>query len=83
MAAALLSVVVMPKILARYNHARLYHFGMKLWTIPFLLLPVLNFVAKMGLEPGMVKPDKLTMIKLWIGVAALLAFVRVACMGFL
>lgn len=55
---------------------------MKLWTIPFLALPLLNMVARAGLEPGAAKPGQLTMIKLWIGIAVLLAVTRAAFIGF-
>lgn len=80
--AALLSALIMPKVLVRFDHSKLYHFGMRLWAIPFLVLPLLNFIAKKGLRPGMVNPDELTTIKLWIGVALLLALARIAFIGF-
>ncbi|KAF9453277.1 MFS general substrate transporter [Macrolepiota fuliginosa MF-IS2] len=82
MGAALLSALIMPKILAQYNHARLYHFGMKFWAIPFLSLPALNLIMKMGLEPGVSKSGPFTIIQVWVGLVIVLAFVRVASLGF-
>jgi hypothetical protein len=55
---------------------------MKLWTIPFLGLPLLNMVARTGLKSGIANPSGLTTINLWVGVAILLAIARVAFVGF-
>ncbi|KXN90535.1 hypothetical protein AN958_04207, partial [Leucoagaricus sp. SymC.cos] len=59
--ATLLSALIMPRILVRLDHSRLYHFGMEAWN-------------------GRARPAD--QIKLWIGIAILLAVVRVVFIGF-
>ncbi|THH13755.1 hypothetical protein EW146_g6512 [Bondarzewia mesenterica] len=86
-----LSLLVLPLLLGRYDHLRVYTACMTLWPICFALLPLLNVIAWLGLpsvpsEDGgrftleHIDPRARTMV--WCGILMLTALVRIACMAF-
>jgi len=72
----------MPAILRRVNHAKLYHFCMKIWPFTFLSLPVLNIIARQGIAPGKNQLDLFTTITLWVCIALVLSMARIAFLAY-
>ncbi|GLB35092.1 putative peptidase family M13 [Lyophyllum shimeji] len=77
--AAALQLLAMPAILHRFNHAKMYHFCMKIWPCVFLSLPLLNTVARQGLDAG--RGQVLT-VAIWVLIAAVLLAARVAFLAY-
>jgi len=82
MIAALLQALFMPAILRRVNHAKMYHFCMKIWPFIFLSLPVLNIIARRGIVPGKTEFDLFTIITLWVCIAVVLSMARIAFLAY-
>ncbi|EMD38498.1 hypothetical protein CERSUDRAFT_113677 [Gelatoporia subvermispora B] len=82
MVSVCLQLFFMPYLLRRFDHAKMYNFCMGLWPFCFVLLPGLNLIARTGLDEmtGQIMPA--TKILVWIGIAALLAISRTACLAF-
>jgi len=88
----LIQLFVTPVLLARCDHVRLYNRCLGLWPYCFLVLPLLNAVARIGV-PVMdhrVREEALQLTDtdhhvqaiVWCGLAALLALSRLACLAF-
>ena len=80
--AALLQVFFMPAILRRVNHARMYHFCMKIWPFTFLSLPVLNIIVRHGILPGTTELDPFAILTLWACITVILCMTRVAFLAY-
>lgn len=80
--AALLQVFFMPAILRRVDHARMYHFCMKIWPFTFLSLPILNIIARHGIVPGTTQLDPFTIITLWACITVILCMTRIAFLAY-
>lgn len=72
----------MPTVLRRFDHAKLYHFSMKIWPMTFLSLPLLNVIARRGLDAETGKLTPGTVQILWIGIGIALCVFRVALIGY-
>ena len=80
--AAVLQVFFMPPLLRRVDHAILYHFCMKLWPYVFLSLPLLNIIARNGLDPLSGELPKPIIVILWIFIGLVLSIARVAFLAY-
>jgi len=79
--AVLMQIFLMPVLIRRSNHAKMYHLCMKLWFFPFLVLPFLNIIAINGLdESGKMLPK--TEVLLWIGISIAICAYRFSCLAF-
>ena len=76
----------MPHLLRRFDHAKMYNVCVAIYPYVYLLLPLLNLVARNGLVEGVDgAPDGVTpgtKALLWLGIAVLLGMARVACLAF-
>jgi hypothetical protein len=87
-----IQVFLTPVLLARCDHIRLYNRCLSLWPYCFLMLPLLNIVARIGLpimdrqmsEGGLhlADADSRVQAMVWCGITALLALSRLACLAF-
>ncbi|KAJ7456874.1 major facilitator superfamily domain-containing protein [Mycena latifolia] len=75
-------VLLMPHLLRTFDTARLYIFGMGAWPISFAILPFLNVIARLGLDPETARPNSGGKIVLWTGIAVAQIFARVAFLSF-
>ncbi|TFK42727.1 major facilitator superfamily domain-containing protein [Crucibulum laeve] len=80
--AALLQVLIMPTILRHVDHAKMYHFCMKLWPYTFLGLPVLNMIAVNGLDAANGELNEFTQLIIWMGIAVILSMARVGFLAY-
>ncbi|KAF9532320.1 major facilitator superfamily domain-containing protein [Crepidotus variabilis] len=80
--AALLQVFFMPMVLNRVDHAKLYHFSMKLWPYVFLSLPLLNVIARLGLDEETGRLTPRTVQVLWVSIALMLSVFRLAVIAY-
>ncbi|KAF4608969.1 hypothetical protein EYR40_001322 [Pleurotus pulmonarius] len=81
--AAALQLFVMPTLLRKYDHAKMYTFFMGVWPLAFAALPVLNVIARAsassssesdGAAPGVVSAQGQTV--LWSGIVLCLCVAR-------
>lgn len=75
---AFLQFLVMPTLMRRFNIASMYIFCMGVWPITFMLVPLLNLIARMGLD----KPTGAFNPLLWVGIAVVLVCWRVSCLAY-
>ncbi|THH20372.1 hypothetical protein EW146_g974 [Bondarzewia mesenterica] len=83
-----IQILIMPTVLARCDHARVYNFCMALWPYVFCVIPLLNIIARTGfpeqLGPGMIlqNADARVQATVWCCIAALLGITRIATLAF-
>lgn len=88
----MIQLFVTPVLIARCDHIRAYNRCMSLWPFCFLMLPLLNIVARRGLSAinGHVGTDTLRLTDadsrvqamVWCGIIALLALSRLGSVAF-
>ncbi|KAH9901278.1 MFS general substrate transporter [Cubamyces lactineus] len=79
----LLQLLVMPIVLRRVDHARMYNFCMGLWPFCFVLLPGLNILARWGALDeafGVLAPTTRALV--WLGIGLILSISRTAALAF-
>ncbi|KAI0336417.1 MFS general substrate transporter [Cubamyces sp. BRFM 1775] len=79
----LLQLLVMPIVLRRVDHARMYNFCMGLWPFCFVLLPGLNIIARWGAldeAVGVLAPTTRALV--WLGIGVILSISRTAALAF-
>ncbi|ESK92845.1 major facilitator superfamily multidrug- dha1 sub-family [Moniliophthora roreri MCA 2997] len=81
-ASALMQLFFMPSVLRRYNRAAIYNFCVGFWPIVFAALPVLNVIARCGLNASSGELDGHSASLLWVGVIVILATSRIACLAY-
>ncbi len=72
----------MPFLLRNFSCSRLYKFCMGIWPLTFVLLPVLNGVAKIGYDEVHNVMAKDIAVAVWIGIGFALAMSRIASLAF-
>jgi len=72
----------MPVLLERLDHAKFYHFCVTIWPFVFLGLPLLNVIARSGIDPGGNTVNAETLGLLWAGILAVLFAARVATLPY-
>lgn len=55
---------------------------MGMWPFTFVALPILNAIARNGIDGETGQPDAYTTATLWIGIAIVLALSRVAALAY-
>ncbi|KAJ7770519.1 major facilitator superfamily domain-containing protein [Mycena metata] len=79
----LLQLLLAPHLLRRFDIGRLYKFCMGLWPLAFILIPVLNVIARLDPAEGPVQNEATThKIGLWVGIAVVLTCSGVASLCF-
>ncbi|KAJ7464027.1 major facilitator superfamily domain-containing protein [Mycena latifolia] len=80
---ATLQFLVMPFLMSKFTTIKLYIFCMGVWPFTFLLLPLLNLIARMSLanriDDG---SDVRFKVLLWLGIAVVVICWRVACLAY-
>jgi len=79
---AALQLLFMPFLLRNFSCSRLYKFCMGIWPLTFVLLPVLNGVAKIGYDEVHNVMAKDIAVAVWIGIGFALAMSRIASLAF-
>jgi hypothetical protein len=72
----------MPTLLRTFDIVRLYNFCIGLWPFAYIALPLLNFIARSGLNETTGQTDVPTKSILWIGIAIVLAGSRIGCLAY-
>ncbi|KAJ7465044.1 major facilitator superfamily domain-containing protein [Mycena latifolia] len=75
-------VFLMPTLLRTFDIARLYIFGMGVWPISFALLPVLNGIARLGLDTETGRSKTGYEVGLWIAITIVHMISRVGSLSF-
>ncbi|KAF9262152.1 MFS general substrate transporter [Marasmius fiardii PR-910] len=81
---AISQFLVLPALLRRFNHAKIYYACVNVWPVVFLALPVLHIVAGWGYESlaGETRSPEYEAL-LWIGIASVLATSKVGIWPYL
>jgi len=75
---AFLQLLVMPTLMRRFKIASLFIFCMGVWPITFMLVPLLNLIARSGLD----RPTGTFNPLLWVGIAVVLICWRGSCLAY-
>jgi hypothetical protein len=77
-----MQLFIMPTLLRKFDPGFLYAFCMAIWPVSFLAMPLVNMVARDGVDEmtGIMDPN--TTALLWSGIAFVMASSRVACLTF-
>ncbi|KAJ7039837.1 major facilitator superfamily domain-containing protein [Mycena alexandri] len=79
----LLQLLLAPHLLRRFDIGRLYIFCMGLWPLTFILIPVLNVIARLHPLGEPVHNEPTThKIALWVGIAVVLTCSAMASLSF-
>lgn len=79
---AAIQLLFLPTLLRTFDIAKMYNFCMLLWPLTFAALPLLNHIARGGLDKVTNTMDPQTMSLLWTGIAFVLACSRVGCLAY-
>jgi hypothetical protein len=60
----------------------MYSFCIGVWPFAFLILPILNLIARAGLDKTTGELGTTTVASLWIGIAFVLMLSKVACLAY-
>ncbi|KAG1736727.1 major facilitator superfamily domain-containing protein [Suillus lakei] len=80
--AAAIQLCIMSYLLRTFDSAKMYNFCMGLWPYTFLVLPVLNLVARAGLDETTGEIGTATVALLWVGIAFALMLTKVASLAY-
>lgn len=72
----------MPVLLHRFDHAKMYHFCVKIWPCTFIALPSLNILARLYVNPDTGHLDPFVIPILWGLIAIVLCLARVGFLGY-
>ncbi|KAF5391871.1 hypothetical protein D9757_001790 [Collybiopsis confluens] len=73
---------LLPFLLRRFEAASIYNISIAAWPITFLFLPILNIIARRGLNESTQQMDDHSRSALWVGLAIVLALSRVGGIAF-
>ncbi|KAG2360853.1 major facilitator superfamily domain-containing protein [Suillus spraguei] len=79
---AAIQLCIMSYLLRTFDCAKMYNFCMALWPYTFLVLPILNLIARAGLDETTGELGTNTITLLWVGIAFVLMLSRVAGLAF-
>ncbi|KAK2467032.1 hypothetical protein APHAL10511_001290 [Amanita phalloides] len=77
-----IQIVFLPSLLNIFNNAKLYSFCMALWPFAFAVLPFLNSIAVIGMDPSTGTINPYAFAPLWVGIAVALSIARFSCIAF-
>jgi len=80
--AAAIQLFIMSYLLRTFDCAAMYKFCMALWPYAYVVLPILNAIARGGLDKETGQFDVLTTAMLWTGIAVVLALSKTASLGY-
>ncbi|KAL0947403.1 hypothetical protein HGRIS_013516 [Hohenbuehelia grisea] len=75
-----IQLIFLPTLLRTFDIACMYNLCMALWPCAFAALPMLNLIARAGVDPLSDTPH-ITLL-LWMGIALVLTISRVGCLAF-
>ncbi|KIJ60217.1 hypothetical protein HYDPIDRAFT_99245 [Hydnomerulius pinastri MD-312] len=74
--AVLCQVLVAPYLLRRFECAKIYYVCMRIWPVIFAAFPLLNLIARWGMDAGTGALSASTTAVLWTGIGTLLVLSR-------
>jgi hypothetical protein len=80
--AAAIQLSIMPYLLRTFDSAKMYNFCMGLWPYTFLVLPILNIIARVGLDETTGEIGANTVAFLWTGIAFVLLLNKIAGLAY-
>lgn len=80
--AAAIQLCIMSYLLRTFESAKLYNFCMGLWPYTFLVLPILNLIARAGSDETTGELGTATIAFLWVGIAFVLMLTKVASLAY-
>ncbi|KAG1749005.1 major facilitator superfamily domain-containing protein [Suillus paluster] len=80
--AAAIQLCIMSYLLRTFDSAKMYNFCMALWPYTFLILPVLNLIARAGLDETTGELGTPAVALLWVGIAFVLMLSKVASLAY-
>ncbi|KAG2062688.1 MFS general substrate transporter, partial [Suillus decipiens] len=79
---AVIQLCIMSYLLRTFDSAKMYNFCMALWPYTFLVLPILNLLARAGLDETTGELGTTTITLLWVGIAFVLMLSKVASLAY-
>ncbi|KAG1879286.1 major facilitator superfamily domain-containing protein [Suillus tomentosus] len=79
---AAIQLCIMSYLLRTFDAAKIYCFCMSLWPYTFLVLPVLNIIARAGLDETTGELGTTAVAFLWVGIAFVLLLTKAACVAY-
>ncbi|KAG8217332.1 major facilitator superfamily domain-containing protein [Butyriboletus roseoflavus] len=79
---AAIQIFIMSYLLRTFDCAKMYNFCMGLWPYTYIALPILNVIARRGIDGETGQMDAYTTATLWIGIAVVLALSRVGALAY-
>ncbi|KAN0075327.1 Major facilitator superfamily domain containing protein [Tylopilus felleus] len=79
---AAFQIFMMPYLLRTFDCAKMYNFCMGLWPYTYIALPILNAIARNGIDDQTGQLDAYTTAALWTGIAIALALSRIGVLAF-
>jgi hypothetical protein len=77
-----MQIFIMPVILKRIEAAKVYNVSIAAWPVVFAALPILNIIARSGLDDETGKLSFWSKVMLWTGLVLILAISKVGYMGY-
>ena len=72
----------MSYLLRTFDCAKMYNFCMGLWPFTYFALPILNAIARSGIDEETGQLDSYTTATLWTGIAIVLTLSRVGAIAY-
>jgi MFS family permease len=79
---AIIQLCIMSYLLRTFDYAKMYSFCIGVWPFAFLILPILNLIARAGLDKTTGELGTTTVASLWVGIAFVLMLSKVACLAY-
>ncbi|KAG1858426.1 major facilitator superfamily domain-containing protein [Suillus subalutaceus] len=79
---ATIQLCIMSYLLRTFDSAKMYSFCISIWPYPFLVLPILNLIARAGLDETTGELGTTTVALLWVGIAFVLMLTKVCCLAY-
>ncbi|KAH7909720.1 major facilitator superfamily domain-containing protein [Hygrophoropsis aurantiaca] len=80
--AAAIQLFIMSYLLRTFDCAKMYNFCMSLWPYTFALLPILNFIARRGLDETTGNLNTTAVALLWLGIAIVLGISKIGALAY-
>ncbi|KAG1882948.1 major facilitator superfamily domain-containing protein [Suillus subluteus] len=79
---ATIQLCIMSYLLRTFDSAKMYSFCISIWPYTFLVLPILNLIARAGLDETTGELGTTTVALLWVGIAFVLMLTKVCCLAY-
>ncbi|KAG1819574.1 major facilitator superfamily domain-containing protein [Suillus subaureus] len=79
---ATIQLCIMSYLLRTFDSAKMYSFCMGIWPYTFLVLPLLNLIARAGLDETTGELGTATVALLWVGIAFVLMLTKIASLAY-